>query len=612
MERRPNQVWRAVGAIAGLFLACASPAFADDTATCHSNTAPPDEAVAACSRVIASGRLTSEQLARILVSRGISHRQKNQLDTALADFDTAVRTDPRFLFALQQRGMTWLRKGNFAAAIADHDQALRIDPKRAASYFERGRAYFKADNKARASEDFARSISLDAKFASSVCYTNEASPEDGIRACTLRLSSADLSTTEKSKLHMNRAISWRSKGDFDKAFVDFNEAIRLDPKEPLNYTMRGAAWRARNDLQRAVEDFSEAIRVDPAYIDAYLRRGQAHESLGDRERALADYRAVVNFPASSGRENARETARTRIAALSEGPATPAPQSAAQPSAKQQPATQQTATQPPAVQQPAAQPPAAQQAVPRPPAGMPSVGEGRRVALVIGNAAYTVQKPLKNPANDAKVMGRALRGLGFEVLEGTDLTYTAMNKLIGEFLRKAATARVALFFFSGHGAQVDGRNYLMPTDAKLARRSTIAFEQVDLDRVLSGLDDENRTNIVILDACRSNLFEQTPSSTRAGDEIKEGLAAYSTVGAGMLIAFATAPGRTALDGRGENSPFTASLVKHITTPGLEVYSMLTRVRVDVASASQKKQVPWVNSSLMGEVYLAGKSQGSASR
>jgi uncharacterized caspase-like protein len=131
-------------------------------------------------------------------------------------------------------------------------------------------------------------------------------------------------------------------------------------------------------------------------------------------------------------------------------------------------------------------------------------------------------------------------------------------------------------------------------------------------VLSGLDDDSRTNIVILDACRNNLFEQTPSSTRAGDDHREGLAPYSSVGSGMLIAFATAPGRTAVDGRGDNSPFTASLVKHIGTPGIEVYSMLTRVRVDVAAASNKQQIPWVNSSLMGEVYLAGRQQGAASR
>jgi tetratricopeptide (TPR) repeat protein len=595
MEGRSGQVWGAVAASVGLFLAFSPPAFADDTATCHSNTAPPDEAVAACSRVIAGGRLNQGQLARILVSRGISYRQKNQLDAALADFDTAIKADPRFVFALQQRGMTYLRKGKFDAALADHDRTLQIEPNRAASYFERGRAHFKAGNKPRATADFEKAIGLDGKFAASVCYTNEASPDDGVRACTLRLASADLSAREKSKLHQNRAISWRLKGDFDRAFADYNEAVRLDPNEPLNYSMRAVAWRAKNELQRAIADYGEAIRLKTDYVDAYIRRGQTYESLGDRERALADYRAVLSLPAASDKESARETARTRIAALAQGPATPA-QPAAPAQSPAAPVQSAALSQGPAASaQPAARPP---------------VSADRRVALVLGNAAYTLQRPLKNPANDARAVGRALRELGFEVLEGTDLTYTGMNTLIGEFLRKAASARVALLFFSGHGSQVDGKNYLLPTDARPASRATVAFERIDLDRILAGLDDENRTNIVILDACRNNPFERTPSTTRDASD-KEGLAPYAAVGAGMLIAFATAPGRTAADGRGDTSPFTASLIKHIGTPGLEVYNMLTRVRVDVAAASNKQQIPWVNSSLMGEVYLAGP-QGTAAR
>src|SRR5262245_37867638 len=213
MERRSHPTWRAAAAMAGLLHACAPPAFADDTATCHSNSAPPDDAVAACSRVIATGRLKRDELVRITISRGISFRQKGQLDAALSDFDSALRHEPRNTFALQQRGVTWLRRGNVAAAIADHDQALRIDPRRAVSYFERGRAYFKADSKERASADFARAISLDGRLAAAVCYTNEASPQDGIRACTLRLASADLSIREQSRLHQNRAISFRLNGD---------------------------------------------------------------------------------------------------------------------------------------------------------------------------------------------------------------------------------------------------------------------------------------------------------------------------------------------------------------------------------------------------------------
>ena len=124
--------------------------------------------------------------------------------------------------------------------------------------------------------------------------------------------------------------------------------------------------------------------------------------------------------------------------------------------------------------------------------------------------------------------------------------------------------------------------------------------MDVDGILAGLDDEARANVIILDACRDNPIETriaSRSGTRGG-----GLAGYSTVGSGMLIAFATAPGKTALDGTGVHSPFTDALLKHIATPGLEINQMLTRVRVDVVAATDRQQIPWVNSSLLGEIYL----------
>ena len=165
------------------------------------------------------------------------------------------------------------------------------------------------------------------------------------------------------------------------------------------------------------------------------------------------------------------------------------------------------------------------------------------------------------------------------------------------------------FYAGHGMQIDGKNYLVPVDAKVGAGSSFAAEMTDLDTILSGLDDEIRTNIVILDACRDNPLAQ-PAAVGAGRsiDVRSGLAAPSglgagaTRGAGTLIAFATAPGQVALDGEGANSPFSSALARHISTPGLEVQQMLTRVRADVVAATRSKQVPWSNSSLLGEVYL----------
>ena len=232
----------------------------------------------------------------------------------------------------------------------------------------------------------------------------------------------------------------------------------------------------------------------------------------------------------------------------------------------------------------------------------------RVALVIGNGNYANAGVLPNPPNDAQAVASALRDVGFDVALGRDLDRAAMERLLRDFLRKAATAKVALLFYAGHGMQVDGRNYLLPVDAKIEAASDLGFETVELDKILGNLEDAARATIVILDACRDNPLSRSFAARSRSASVGTGLAAYSTLGTGTLIAFATAPGKVALDGTGKNSPFTEGLVKHLRTPGLEVRAMLTRVRADVMDATGKKQLPWDNSSLMGDVYLAGPSQG----
>jgi Caspase domain len=234
----------------------------------------------------------------------------------------------------------------------------------------------------------------------------------------------------------------------------------------------------------------------------------------------------------------------------------------------------------------------------------------RMALVVGNSKYINANGVPNAVNDARVMARALREIGFAVADGYDLSRDSMERQIREFLRKSESARVALVFYAGHGLQVDGRNYLLPVDAKLEAASDLAFATIGLDNMLESLDGTSRTNIIILDACRNNPFAQTLASRSGAARsvtVLSGLAGYSNLGTGTLIAFSTAPGAVALDGTGSNSPFTKALARHVRTPGLEVRQMLTRVRADVAAETRGKQIPWDNSSLLGEVYLAGLSK-----
>ena len=169
------------------------------------------------------------------------------------------------------------------------------------------------------------------------------------------------------------------------------------------------------------------------------------------------------------------------------------------------------------------------------------------------------------------------------------------------------------YYAGHGVQIDGRNYLVPIDFQFQAGSGMTEAMMDMDTIMAGLDDQVRTNILILDACRNNPMAPKLASAGPARDIEAGsglaapatLGAGSTLGAGTLIAFATAPGQVALDGEGANSPFSAALTRHIGTPGLEVQQMLTRVRAEVVAATKGKQVPWSNSSLLGEVYLAEK-------
>ena len=234
--------------------------------------------------------------------------------------------------------------------------------------------------------------------------------------------------------------------------------------------------------------------------------------------------------------------------------------------------------------------------------------------MIGNGAYVHTTPLPNPPNDARALSSALRDIGFEVMEGIDLGRADMERIMREFMIRASGARTAILFYAGHGVQIDGRNYLVSVDTRFASAADITSEMTEIDTILAGLDDQIRTNIVILDACRNNPMAQPAAAgpeakrsllVRSGLAAPSGLGKGATFGAGTLIAFATAPGQEALDGEGANSPFSSALLRHVGTPKLEVQQMLTRVRADVVAATKNKQVPWSNSSLLGEVYLADR-------
>ena len=229
---------------------------------------------------------------------------------------------------------------------------------------------------------------------------------------------------------------------------------------------------------------------------------------------------------------------------------------------------------------------------------------RRVALVIGNSNYEHTAALRNPENDAAAMSVKLKELGFDVVEGIDLDQDGMQRTIGEFSQKLSRADVGLFFYAGHGLQVGGENYLLPVDGKLSSELDLQFKAVKLNLILRVMEGQNRTSIVLLDACRDNpLAEELSrsiSSTRSST-IGSGLARVET-GVGTYIGFSTQPGNVALDGVGENSPFAKALITRIDTPGLDIESLMRIVRQDVRDATRGSQIPWGNSSLVGQGFV----------
>jgi len=220
---------------------------------------------------------------------------------------------------------------------------------------------------------------------------------------------------------------------------------------------------------------------------------------------------------------------------------------------------------------------------------------RRTALVIGNAGYA-SGALRNPINDARAMAKALGDLSFEVTLKENLDQKQMKREIQAFGEKLQKGGVGLFYYAGHGIQVNGHNYLLPVGAAIEHEKQVEYEAVDMGAVLSEMDyAHNRLNIVIMDACRDNPF------ARSFRSISQGLASVDAP-TGTLVAYATAPGSVANDGQGDNGVYTGELIRAMVQPGLKIEDVFKQVRSAVREATGGRQVPWESSSLEGDFYF----------
>lgn len=452
---------------------------------------------------------------------------------------------------------------------------------RAGYFAHRGWAYFQNDDYQRALADLDISAELNPRtFA---VFATRASMRKAAGDYAGALADIDRAVRLAPKSAAVRAVRGdilREKGDLDEAIATYAQALTMDRLDIGAYLGLSLAHRAAGHFSEAEAQLSRALALNSRIAEIHVAQGLLAESTGDSDKARAAYERALSLPKSvrisdriespifdSTRQQA--TARARLTVLDEVRKAGADTGVVRPAAPQ----------------------------------------GKRLALVIGNGGYRDISRLPNPARDAQLVSRQLTSIGFDVVEGIDLDHQAMRRQLTTFLARAPQSEVALIFYAGHGMQIDGRNYLVPTDARIDD-GDLSRALIELDFVLAGLDDKLRANVIVLDACRDNPLAGRPGGLagrsvqlRAGLAPQSKPAAGGAQGAGTLLAFATAPGQVALDGEGDNSPFSAALARHIGTPGLEIQQMLTRVRAEVVAATKGQQVPWSNSSLLGEVYLS---------
>jgi tetratricopeptide (TPR) repeat protein len=540
-----------------------------------------------------------------------------EYEAAIRDTNEMIRLKPNAAQGYSHRALVYTLKKDFDHAIADLTQAIRLDPDDTVDYYARGSLYNRKGNYERAVADASQAIKL------GQAHIAEPGLRDGLQQSY---------TSLVRGAYAQRGMYRTNMGDFENALADYNEIIRLWPERGDGYRERGLFYYWQKQYTLAITDFDKALELDPSdsacraskaqallrlgktveasavadaglrigtdrsrflavrgeiayeqgkfaetvddlteavklatyeYPGYYLYRGQAYERLGQKALATADYKAAAGLEAPNpSQREARILARERLAALQGETLT------AQPAA---------------------------------PLQQKIIDPGRRIALVIGVSAYEKAGRLPNPVNDADAMANALRGLGFaEVIEVRDPDRAALEKAVKTFGDKAEQADWAAVFYAGHGMQVDGRNYLIPTDASLDNERHIEFETVSLDRILSSVAGAKKLALVILDSCRNNPFlsRMVRPGGRATRALGQGLAAIEPQ-QGQFVVYATKDGTTAEDGEGSHSPFTQALLMHIGEAGLDIRLMFSKVRDSVLKLTQNKQSPFTYGSLPGE-------------
>ncbi|WP_415022147.1 caspase family protein [Bradyrhizobium sp.] len=559
-----------------------------------------------------------------LNSRGNIKASQGDFSGAVEDFNLALaagsndRTAP-----LRNRADAYQRSGQFELARKDHDEIIRIrlaegDKIRIAdAYNSRAVALLAMDEMELARADLAKVIELNPKSANAyinlaLIYRQQGQYAEAIQSYTTAIQFDSKNATA----YAGRGETNRLKGDLDSAIVDFNRAIEINPGASLALVYRADARRYIGEIDRAIADYNAALAARPDFPLAFVGRGLAYEKQGNVAQARQDFEKVTGlnpYQYDTG-PGALRTARARLAALDSG----SPQPVIPPAPKKA-VNQYSIPTPDVAAKPAPPPPAPPKAVqaekPR-----TNASPERRIALVIGNSAYRNVTALANPQKDAEGIANSLRRVGFnDVVLAVDLSREKLLEALRSFADRAEKSDWAMVYYAGHGIEVNGQNYLIPVDARLAADRDVQFEAIPTDQVMAALEGARKLRLIVLDACRDNPFApqmrktsvpivEASGRSASGDRtstrsIGRGLGEVRVSGASLVV-FAAKHGQVALDGEGGNSPFAVAMIQRITTPGIEINKLFRLVRDDVMEATAGRQEPYTYGSLSGEdLYFA---------
>jgi Flp pilus assembly protein TadD len=555
----------------------------------------------------------------------VAERQGHDAE-AIAAYRAVIRLRPDDAMAYYGLGVVSGRQGQDESAVSAYREAIRLNPSLAGAYYNLGMLYARMGQDDQAIAAYREAIRLQptdalAHYGLGVAYSRTGADEQAVAAYR-----------EVIRLQPRYADAYHSLGvifakhrQHEQAIDAYREAIQSNPHHAEAHTGLGVIYSRTRQDDQALEAYRQALRLNPNQPNAYYGLWivyQAKREVAEAQRAWHAYQAFVpgagpepDTLLAQG-ETPEPSAPTVVPAVAARPTAEA--LAPQPSAPVQPSSPQSPEPPrgsPERSADAAPMPAPVAAVPEPPAvpapppapvptRAPETGvlamttSERRTALVIGNAAYRVD-PLRNAVHDATDMAATLRQLGFQVTELRDADHQRIEDGVEQFTRQLGRGGVGLFYFSGHGVQVNGLNYLIPVDARISHESDIKYQSVQVDWVLDRMREAgNELNVIILDACRNNPYARSWRSARPG-------LAVMHAASGALIGYATSPGTTAEDGAGRNGTYTKYLLHYMQVPSLNAEQMFKEVRVAVAQETARKQIPWVSTSILGDFYFAGR-------